>query len=216
MRPLLAFLFLASTTLAAQQLPTIDVLAQSPADTVTDLQVICLFHPTPGVALQGALAELDTKTHGLLSDLRPTQPGQPIRFHADLGETLLLTPPPGTLRATHLLLIGLGDPATFTPETMPARMTFVGAILLRSSVALHAAHPYFAPTIKDGGVDGFSTGDIATPVVTGFLTALATERHLETLHADFGPTPTQLTYLAGKQFKATTEAGVAKAFAASK
>jgi hypothetical protein len=83
MRRLLAFLFLATSTLAAQSLPTIDVLAQSPADTVTDLQVVCLFQPTSGGALQGALAKLDTKTHGLLSDLRPTQPSQPIRFHAD-------------------------------------------------------------------------------------------------------------------------------------
>ncbi len=100
-------------------LPTlpVKVLMQSPADTTTDLQIICLFASTPENTLHGSLVETNDKLHGLLDRIR-----KPNLFAGELGETILLTPPPGSLGAKHLLIIGLGDSATFTP----ARMEFVG------------------------------------------------------------------------------------------
>ena len=204
---LLAFATLADRAQSAPvSLPAIDVLAQSPADTVTELQVICLFRSDSGIALKGALAEMDEKTHGLLTDLR-----RPNHFHGELGETILLTPPAGSLKAKRLLIIGLGDPQTFTAD----RMRLVGTILLREAERLGVSHPYFAPTIKDGGVDRFSTGDIAVPLVQGFLEAYSTEKHLETIGASSGNVPAQLTFLAGKQYQASTQSGIDKAVAAA-
>jgi hypothetical protein len=46
------------------------VLAQSPAETKTDLQIFCLFRSSPENALHGSLMEINEKLHGLLDKLR--------------------------------------------------------------------------------------------------------------------------------------------------
>jgi hypothetical protein len=61
------------------------VLVQSPAETVTDLQIICLFAPEKQNALRGALAEINERLKGL-----PDQIRQPTLFQGELGETLLI------------------------------------------------------------------------------------------------------------------------------
>ena len=91
----------------------VNVLAQSPADTKTDLQIICLFQSSPGNTLNGALLETNEKLHGLLDQVRKQN-----LFAGDLGETILIAPPSGTLTATKLLIIGLGASDSFTPERM--------------------------------------------------------------------------------------------------
>src|ERR1700679_4322661 len=77
---------------AAHALPNapipIQVLAQSPADTKTDLQVICLFRSSPLNTLHGSLVETNEKLKGLLDRIR-----KPDLFRGELGETLLLAPP---------------------------------------------------------------------------------------------------------------------------
>ena len=116
---------------------------QSPAETKTDLQIFCLFSSSPTNPLHGSLIEINEKLHGLLDQLRTAG-----LLNGDLGETILLTPPAGTIAAEKLLIIGLGDSSSFTP----ARMYLVGKIALREANRLGVAHPYFAPTILDGGV----------------------------------------------------------------
>jgi len=69
----------------------IRILKQSPADTNTDLQVICLFRSSPQNTLHGALIETNEKLNGLLDRIR-----KPELFRGDLGETLLLVPPKRT------------------------------------------------------------------------------------------------------------------------
>ncbi|HEY1730352.1 MAG TPA: hypothetical protein VGG15_01295, partial [Terriglobales bacterium] len=73
---------------------SVKVLSQSPADTSTDLQIFCLFRSSAENTLHGALAETDDKLHELLGEMR-----MPNLFSGELGETVLLTPPPGTLAA---------------------------------------------------------------------------------------------------------------------
>ena len=68
----------------------IQILAQSPADTKTDLQVICLFRSAPENTLHGSLAEMNEKLKGLLERIR-----KPELFSGEPGETLLLAPPKG-------------------------------------------------------------------------------------------------------------------------
>jgi hypothetical protein len=86
----------------------IQVLVQSPADTNTDLQVICLFRSSPENTLHGSLLETNEKLKGLLDRVR-----NPKLFRGEFGETLLLAPPKGSLGAKKLLIIGLGTRRRF-------------------------------------------------------------------------------------------------------
>src|ERR1700689_3933150 len=95
------------------------ILVQSPAETMTDLQVICLFRPSPVNTLHGSLSEMNDKLQGLLDRVR-----KPELFRGELGETLVIAPPNNTLGAKKLLVIGLGASQTFSPE----RMQLVGEI----------------------------------------------------------------------------------------
>jgi hypothetical protein len=177
----------------------VTVLAQSPAETTTDLQIICLFQSSPQNTLHGSLIEINEKLHGLLDQIR-----KPGLFNGDLGETILISPPTGTLSAKKLLIIGLGDASTFTPE----RMVLIGKIAFREADRLGIAHPFFAPTILDGGVSGFSTGDVAQQVVHGFRDALAAETLLQASHAATPTSVKNLTFLAGAKNVATTQSGI--------
>ena len=180
----------------------VTILAQSPAETTTDLQIICLFNSSPDNTLQGSLAETNEKLHHLLDQIR-----KPGLFNGDLGETLLIAPPAGTLSAKSLLIIGLGDSSTFTPD----RMYLVGKIAFREANRLGIAHPFFAPTVLDGGVTLFSTDVVAEQVVGGFRDALATETLLQAAHAAVPLSVKDFTYLAGAKNATTTQKGIDRA-----
>jgi len=180
----------------------IRILAQSPAETRTELQVICLFRSEPMNTLHGSLAEANEKMKGLLERVR-----KPDLFRGELGETLLIAPPKDSLAARELLVIGLGDSQSFTPQ----RMQLVGEIVYAEAGRLGVAHPYFAPTVLDGGVTGFATGDVAEQVVGGFLRAVAIDKLLQNdKHA-----VTQLTFLAGAKNVTSTREGIEKAIGAA-
>src|SRR5271154_1323230 len=121
----------------------IQILAQSPADTTTDLQVICLFRSSPVNTLHGSLTEVNEKLKGLLERVR-----KPELFRGELDETLLIAPPKDSLGAKKLLIIGLGDSQNFSAQ----RMQLVGEVLYTEASRIGAARPFFAPTILDGGV----------------------------------------------------------------
>jgi hypothetical protein len=204
-------LLIAQPIISIAQQPTtpnlrVTILAQSPADTTTDLQIICLFQSTPANTLHGSLTETNEKLHGLLDQIR-----KPGLFNGDLGETILLAPPAGTLNAKKLLIIGLGDSATFTPD----RMRLAGRIAFREANRLGTAHPFFAPTILDGGVNGFSTDLVAEQVVRGFRDALATETLLQSSHAAAPISVQDFTLLAGAKNVATTQKGIDRALSDS-
>jgi hypothetical protein len=184
----------------------VQVLAQSPADTNTDLQVICLFRSSPVNTLHGSLVETNEKLKGLLDRVR-----NPNLFRGELGETLLLAPSKGSLGARKLLIIGLGDSQTFAPE----RMQLVGEIVYTEANRLGVAHPYFAPTILDGGVAKFTTGQISEQVTLGFLRAAAVDKVLKDANASATPRVTALTFLAGAQHANDTREGIEKAIAAT-
>jgi hypothetical protein len=184
----------------------IQVLVQSPAETTTDLQAICLFRSSPLNTLHGSLAEVNEKLKGLLDRVR-----KPELFRGELGETLLLAPPAGSLGAKKLLIIGLGDSQTFSPQ----RMQLAGEIFYDEVSRLGVAHPYFAPTILDGGVNKFTTGEVAEQVIAGFLRAAATDKFLRDADASASPPVTALTYLAGAKNAVNTREGIEKAIAAA-
>jgi hypothetical protein len=185
----------------------VDVLVKSPALTNTDLQVICLFQADPVNTvpnpLHGSLAEIDEKLGGLLSQLRKES-----LFAGQLGETLLITPRPGTIPARRLLLIGLGDLPSFTP----VREQVVGFIAFEEAERLAISHPFFAPTVLDGGKTGIDTGDVAQQFMAGFLRAKATQVLLQKAGVSSGKNPDSLTFLAGGTHAEGTREGLARAF----
>jgi len=150
------------------------ILVQSPAETDTDLQVICLFSSSPANSLHGSLVETNNKLRGFLDRVRSSN-----LFRGELGETLLLAPPRDSLGARKLLIIGLGDSETFSPQ----RMQLVGEIVYTEASRLGVAHPFFAPTILDGGVTKFTTGQISEQVISGFLRAAETDKVIKDANA---------------------------------
>ena len=184
----------------------IHILAQSPAETVTDLQVICLFRSSPVNTLHGSLTETNEKLKGLLERVR-----KPELFRGELGETLLIAPPKDSLGAKKLLIIGLGDSESFSAQ----RMQLVGETLYGESSRIGVAHPFFAPTILDGGVAKFTAGEVAEQVIAGFLRAAATDKALRDANASASHGVTALTYLAGAKNVDSTREGIEKAIAAA-
>jgi hypothetical protein len=182
------------------------VLVQSPAETDTELQVICLFRSDPSNALHGALIETNEKLKRLLDRIR-----KPNLFRGELGETMLLRPPAGSLAAKRLLIVGLGDPESFVPE----RMDLVGETAFREANRLKVAHPFFAPTILDGGVTKFTTGQVAEQVILGLLRAMRTHKVAIEAGAAFEQSVQDWTYLAGPTHAEDTKQGMEKAIAES-
>jgi hypothetical protein len=182
------------------------ILVQSPVDTDTDLQVICLFQSSPANTLHGSLAEANEKLKGLFDRIR-----NPKLFRGELGETLLLTPPKNSLGARKLLIIGLGDSQTFSPQ----RMQLVGEIVYTEASRLGVANPFFAPTVLDGGVSKFTTGQVSEQVMSGFLRAAATRRALNEANASADRNVAALTYLAGQEHANDTRDGMEKAISAA-
>jgi hypothetical protein len=172
------------------------VLVQSPAETDTELQIICLFESLPENTLHGSLAEINEKLKGLLDKIR-----KPGLFRGEFGETLMFVPPAGTLAAKRMFIVGLGDSENFAPQ----RMELVGSIVYRESNRLGIAHPFFAPTILDGGVTKFGTGQVAESFYTGFLRAARTEKILKDAGAPGGQVLQDLTFLAGPTHAADTQ-----------
>jgi hypothetical protein len=195
-----------SINIAGAPIP-IEVLAQSPAETKTDLQVICLFRSSPVNTLHGSLLEVNEKLNGLLERIR-----KPELFRGELGETLLLAPQGGAMGARKLLIIGLGDSQDFSPQ----RMRLVGEILYAEAGRIGVTHPFFAPTVLDGGVSKFTTGEVAEQVIGGFLRAASIDKLLRRANVAEGSEVTALTYLAGVKNISSTRQGIEKAVAAAK
>jgi len=185
----------------------VDVLVRSPADTATELQVFCLFRSEPSNALHGSLVEMNQELGGLLDRIRTATASKAAWFGGELGETLLIAPQKGSLTARRLLIVGLGDSRTFAP----ARMHLVGETVFREANRLGVKHPFFAPTILDGGVTGFGTGEVAEQVVRGFLHARDLELELKERGFSAGQSVEGLTFLAGAAHAADTQAGITKA-----
>jgi hypothetical protein len=195
-------LLITASLLARTPAIPVDVLVQSPAATKTELQVICLFHADPGTAFQGSLTEIDEKLGGLLTSIR-----KQTLFAGNLGETLVLTPKPNTIPARRLLLVGLGDLKSFSPE----REQQVGFVVFEESKRLGIQHPFFAPTVLDGGKTGMDTGAVAEQFLRGLLRAKASEDVLGAAGMSGGRSPVSLTFLAGAAHAAATKAGLARA-----
>ena len=185
----------------------IEVIVQSPAAQVTPLQIVCLFEYTEGdifssppalpKELNGML-HVDEALHGLITDLRKTN-----KFEGRALETLLISPPPKTIPAEKLLIIGLGNRNDFKPEIM--RM--VGVIGMREALRLGVSSYSHASDLKDAGISS-PTAAVAGYVVEGAIIALRTQQYLKEKNASGALMVTKVSLLSGPAFFDDSIAGI--------
>lgn len=189
----------------------INGLVQGPSAAVAELQVACLFEYTEGdifnppalPANLNGMVHLDDALKGVITELRKSG-----KFAGHSLETLLITPPKGTLASKKLLLIGLGDRNKFTPDLMIS----VGSVAMREALRLGVSDYAFASDIKDAGIDS-PTALIATNVVLGSFEAYRTQTYLsEKKLSDHKPL-TKITLLAGPAFYNVAGEGIKEAIA---
>ena len=156
-----------------------------------DLQIICLFkHKDSGDTYQGAAKDTDAHLGGLLSALRNRG-----EFVGELGETILFTPPKGSIPAKRFMVNGLGEEKGLSLDTL----RLVGRIAAREAVRLKAPHVAWAPVIRDEGNTTIDVGEGDRAFVEQVLAAYDTEKRLqaqglapkfniETLVIEAGPT----------------------------
>src|SRR5260370_37376287 len=97
-----------------------------------DLQIICLFkHKPSGDIYQAAAKDTDEHLHGLLSALRNRD-----EVVGELGESVLFTPPSGSIPAKQFMVIGLGDEKDLSLDSLRV----VGRIAPHAPLRLEAKH----------------------------------------------------------------------------
>ena len=136
-----------------------------------DLQMICLFkHKPGGDTYQGAAKDTDEHLHGILSALRNRG-----EFVGELGETILFTPPNGSIPAKRFMVIGLGDEKDLSLDSLRV----VGRIAAREAVRLQAKHVAWAPVIRDEGNTLLDVGESDRAFIEQMLSAYETEKRLQ-------------------------------------
>src|SRR5258707_5325483 len=136
-----------------------------------DLQIICLFrHKPTGDTYQGAAKETDARLGSILSALRNRG-----EFVGELGETILFTPPEGSIPAKQFMIIGLGEEKDLSID----RLRVVGRIAAREAVRLKAKHVAWAPVIRDEGNTAIDVGEGDRAFAEQMLSAYDTEKRLQ-------------------------------------
>ncbi len=186
-------------------------LVQGPSSANAQLQVACVFEYTEGdifnapalpASLNG-LVHLDDALKGELIRIRKS--GQ---FQGHSLETILITPPVGSMAAKKLLLIGLGDRNKFTPDLMIS----VGEVAAREAMRLGVTNFAFASDLKDAGIDS-PTALVAGNVVRGIVHANRSENYLKEHKLSTSKKLEKIYLLAGPAFFEIAGEGISEAIA---
>jgi len=144
-----------------------DVVAWGPADAHVDLSVACMFtHEVGGAAIAGGLLALDQALGGHLVGMRAAG-----AFRAQPMETMLIASPPPHMVPRAVLVIGLGDPATFDAE----RLRQATRVAMREAIRHGARSMAFAPSVLDAGHTDNAALDMPAVMLDGMLSALRAE-----------------------------------------
>lgn len=180
---------------------------QGPSAQVSDLQIACVFEYTEGdifnsppalpAALNG-MVHLDQNMKGVITSMRKSG-----KFQGHAFETVLLTPPKGTIGAKKLLLIGLGDRNKFTPDLM----TDVGRIAVIEAIKLAVTNFSFASDLKDAGIDS-PTALVAGNVVKGMVEGYRAQIWLKDQQMTSVKPISKVILLAGPSFFAVAGEGI--------
>lgn len=182
-------------------------LVEGPATAESPLQIICVFEYTEGdiynspPALPPAsngLVHLDQALDGWFTKIRENN-----LFSGHRYETLLLTPPQGSIRSEKLLFIGLGDRKSFNPELMIE----VGKVASREALKIGVTNFAISSDLKDAGIDS-PTALVAGNIVRGIISEY---RNLEFLRVSnlLSYKPLSIVYLlAGQSFFTVAGEGI--------
>lgn len=188
----------------------IEGLVQGPSSASTELQVACVFEYTEGDIYKSppalapelnGMVHLDEALKGQITEIRKTG-----RFTGQAFETLLVTPPAGTMKAGKLLLIGLGDRNKFSPELMIS----IGRVAMREALTLGVNNFAFASDLKDAGIDS-PTALVAGNVTRGIIEAYRTQNYLKAKKMAVFKPVTKVILLAGPSFFMTAGEGIKEA-----
>ena len=191
----------------------IEGMVQGPSTEIAPLQIACVFEYTEGdifnsppalPAAVNGMVHLDESLKGLITELRKSG-----KFAGHSLETLLITPPSGTIGAKKLLLIGLGDRNKFTPELMQQ----VASVGMEEALRLGVTKYGFATDLKDAGIDS-PTAEVAGYGVTGAINAYRTQLYLKDKKMSSFKPIEKITLLAGPAFFTTAGEGITKAIGA--
>jgi len=225
---ILFFLFTGNITLAQETTAigttkiwgTVDGVAiegvvQGPSAQISELQIACVFEYTEGdifnsppalPAAVNGMVHLDHDMKGIVTELRKSG-----KFLGHAYETILISPPKGTIGGKKLLLIGLGDRNKFDASMM----TSVGGVAMSEALRLGVTNFSFASDLKDAGIDS-PTALVASNVVKGAFMAYRTQLWLKDKKmADFKPL-SKIILLAGPSFFTVAGEGITTAVAAIK
>jgi hypothetical protein len=180
---------------------TIKLRMEGPYTADVPLQIVCYFKYTKeGAArMSGAPVELDKELSGVIAALR--ERGE---FVGNEMETLLLMPPPGSIKARALLLVGVGDESKISLATMEC----VGQLALRESARLGTTKVAFAPLLRDQGNSTLPAGDVEQAVTRGLLLAYDTQKRLESEGLAKPFTLSEWIVEAGPKYYDETAAGI--------
>ncbi|VWC71043.1 peptidase M17 [Burkholderia lata] len=129
-----------------------------------DLSCGCMFtREAAGEGPTGGLRHLDLVLSGALTGLR-----REGHFPAAPMETLLISRPPAGIEAARVLLVGLGDPASWTIEVTAE----AAATAARTAMQQGLQSVAFAPSILDGGLTTAATDGMPQAMVTAVLAAI--------------------------------------------
>jgi hypothetical protein len=150
---------------------TISVKMIGPVTQTTDLEILCILeHDPAGDKYIEAMDDFNNKLGGLLANLRTRG-----EFVGELGETLLFSPPAGSIAAKQVLFIGVGAETDLTLE----KLKLVGRIAAREAVRLKVSHVSFVPTLRDQGSARIDVGEGDAAVAGEWVRAYDTEKRLE-------------------------------------
>jgi hypothetical protein len=190
----------------------IEGMVQGPSTEVADLQIACVFEYTEGdifnsppalPAAVNGMVHLDHDLKGIITEVRKSG-----KFAGHAFETLLITPPAGTIGSKKLLLIGLGDRAKFSPELMKS----IGGVAMNEALRLGVNHYAFASDLKDAGIDS-PTALVANYVIAGTFEAYRTQAWLKDKKMATYKPLTKITLLAGPAFYTMAGEGIKEAIA---
>ncbi|MBN3822648.1 peptidase M17 [Burkholderia sp. Ac-20384] len=120
----------------------------------------------------GGLRHLDLVLSGALTGLR-----REGHFLAAPMETLLISRPPAGIEAGRVLLVGLGDPASWTIDVTAA----AAATAARTAMQQGLQSAAFAPSILDGGLTSAATDGMPHAMVTAVLATIDTQYRIAEL-----------------------------------
>nr|WP_233173834.1 M17 family peptidase N-terminal domain-containing protein [Pedobacter sp. ASV19] len=193
---------------------SIEGLVEGPSNTITPLQIVCVFEYTDGdifnppalpAALNG-MVHLDQALNGQITVLRKSR-----KFEGHSLETLLIVPQKGVIKAQQLLLIGLGDRSKFTPDLMIS----IGNVAFREAARLGVKSFAIASDLKDAGIDS-PTALVSGNMTKGIIDAQRTQLYLKDKKLSSGSSVVKVTLLAGPSFFMTAGAGIQEAITSFK